>query len=677
MEPGVSRVTLLVPNIENVGKDLIQVSALESPVHRKNGLSLALAVFILLNFDTIKYVCSRTERRYPVNETHRFDKGTESCYFSGTVSDFKRDYSGCKNIYGKLIVDKLSIRNKRVALDKTVFKRVEGCVVVASLRGMEHFSMQQYIVRNRRFCGYKYALLIYGNPDLRSLYINGLRVKAERVFIKANRNIDPNEFFGMYSIMGGNIKDEIDIGTEEECTMEMARYDSRCTTLVGDVEYRPENALNKNVWSRTSKVLGTILIDRIAETSLQLPRNLFIDAWASPAVKIVNNRDLKQIDALLYIKIDGPKPWFWFENNTGFCNTIDLRKKIETKVETTINWDDECLQTCQGGKVSEKYLKRLGKFCHVLNGSLIVEGLEEIPDGLEKLNQIETISGQLKVRNNQAIRDMSFLKYGVEINDVSDFTLKGLQSLRKIRGNVLVITKDDEDVPPLVRERITTGTIDGTVKFVSLSAQHATTQKTEKAEKDTTESTTTTESPTTSIESVLITETEGAEEVREYTLGIPVLEENRDYLMSEYTKAHSTHVEIVPIIVAVGLVLAIIAIAFIVVLGLLSRRKKKIRRSKRNTNRNHPQSKTGQTTTATMTKEDVTEKAPAKSLSKKLEVVSQNHPGRPMELDLGVLRSQVGVDPYRTTREPVATLGMSWSTVVGGLESIGKMGKLG
>nr|CDJ87490.1 EGF receptor domain containing protein [Haemonchus contortus] len=509
---------------------------------------------------------------------------------------------------------------------------------------MEHFSMQQYIVRNRRFCGYKYALLIYGNPDLKSLYINGLRVKAERVFIKANRNIDLNEFFGMYSIMGGNIKDEIDIGTEEECTMEMARYDSRCTTLVGDVEYRPEKALNKNVWSRTSKVLGTILIDHIAETSLQLPRNLFIDAWASPAVKIVNNRDLKQIDALLYIKIDGPKPWFWFENNTGFCNTIDLRKKIETKVETTINWDDECLQTCQGGKVSEKYLKRLGKFCHVLNGSLIVEGLEEIPDGLEKLNQIETISGQLKVRNNQAIKDMSFLsnlkavgdgihnkdgtKYGMEINDVSDFTLKGLQSLRKIRGNVLVITKDDEDVPPLVRERITTGTIDGTVKFVSLSALHATTQeteKTEKVEKDTTESTSTTESPTNSIEAVPITETEEAEEVREYTLGIPVLEENRDYLMSEYTKAHHTHVEIVPIIVAVGLVLAIIAIAFIVVLGLLSRRKKKIRRSKRNTNRNHPQSKTGQTTTATMTKEDVTEQGRTKSLSKKLEVVSQNN----------------------------------------------------
>ncbi|VDO42075.1 unnamed protein product [Haemonchus placei] len=54
-----------------------------------------------------------------------------------------------------------------------------------------------------------------------------------------------------------------------------------------------------------------------------------------------------------------------------------------------------------------------------------------------------------------------------------------------------------------------------------------------------------------------------------------------------------------------------------------------------------------------------------------------NFPGSTMDLDLDVLRSHVEADPYQTTRELTVTLGVSQSTAVRGLKSIGKVRKLG
>ncbi|KAK6761121.1 hypothetical protein RB195_022258 [Necator americanus] len=48
-----------------------------------------------------------------------------------------------------------------------------------------------------------------------------------------------------------------------------------------------------------------------------------------------------------------------------------------------------------------------------------------------------------------------------------------------------------------------------------------------------------------------------------------------------------------------------------------------------------------------------------------------------MKLDLNLLRRQEEADPYQTTRELTVALGMSQTTVVRGLKSIGKVRKLG
>nr|CDJ90984.1 unnamed protein product [Haemonchus contortus] len=123
--------------------------------------------------------------------------------------------------------------------------------------------------------------------------------------------------------------------------MEMAMKDTSCTRLIGDVEYQPENDTNKRVWSRVKEVLGTILINGVAEERLGLPKGLVVRGWAPRVVRITNNHILKNIDAILHIEVNGPEPLFWFQNNSKLCHS-ELREEIEARISGTIEWDETC-----------------------------------------------------------------------------------------------------------------------------------------------------------------------------------------------------------------------------------------------------------------------------------------------------------------------------------------------
>ncbi|KAK6045333.1 hypothetical protein COOONC_17162, partial [Cooperia oncophora] len=157
--------------------------------------------------------------------------------------------------------------------------------------------------------------------------------------------------------------------------MEMAVKRKDCTALVGDVHY-PGTIYLKNAWARISKVYGTVTVDGTSERSLGTLRKITVDGWQPRVVRIVNNRKLLHIDEILEMKVAGPEPHFWFQNNTGFCHTPDIRQKIEAKAKTKLSWDDKCLTSCPGGVVSANYLNSIGKLCHIIDGDLVIEGLK-------------------------------------------------------------------------------------------------------------------------------------------------------------------------------------------------------------------------------------------------------------------------------------------------------------
>nr|CDJ97995.1 unnamed protein product [Haemonchus contortus] len=101
----------------------------------------------------------------------------------------------------------------------------------------------------------------------------------EDFLIKANRILKFPYIRGFGSEWQERL-DELDIGTNQDCTMEMAMKDTSCTRLIGDVEYQPENDTNKQVWSRVKEVHGTILINGVAEERLGLPKGLVVRGWA-------------------------------------------------------------------------------------------------------------------------------------------------------------------------------------------------------------------------------------------------------------------------------------------------------------------------------------------------------------------------------------------------------------
>ncbi|XGW15096.1 hypothetical protein V3C99_000968, partial [Haemonchus contortus] len=302
--------------------------------------SLGFASYIQLFFFIMEDVCSGKTRVYPVDESHTYDEETKSCYFIGTLSDFHNTHLDCENVYGKLIVDNL--HGSRFWLHRQGFYKVEGCIVVTSIRELKYFyDNGTIILPNPKFCEYEYSLLIYGNPNLKLLFLGEEKRNFENIFMRANRKLRSSRIRGFGSVWRKKLR-SIDIGSHRDCTMEMAMKDVSCTTLVGDVVYQPENNTNKRVWSRVKKVHGTILINGVSEERLRLPKGLVIHGWARRVVRITNNHILRNIDVLLHIKVRGPEPWFWFRNNSKLCHTPNMKKKIEEKLMRKLEWNEDC-----------------------------------------------------------------------------------------------------------------------------------------------------------------------------------------------------------------------------------------------------------------------------------------------------------------------------------------------
>ncbi|KAK6009940.1 receptor L domain protein, partial [Ostertagia ostertagi] len=190
-----------------------------------------------------------------------------------------------------------------------------------------------------------------------------------------------------------------------------------------------------------------------------------------PSLEVVDNQNfvVKGLDAIK--KIQG---------NSQIIT--DEEKEVSATARTQIAQatDGEATfatRKCKGGKVSTRYLDQLGEFCTDIIGDLTVQGLKRSPRGIQKLEKIKTIKGRLVVKDNTAVKDLSFLsslqeisnpatgKPSLEVVNNLRFVLRGLKGIRKIHGNVYVKTEEKSDVPSDVKQHITSIT-DGKATFL-------------------------------------------------------------------------------------------------------------------------------------------------------------------------------------------------------------------
>ncbi|XGW29673.1 hypothetical protein V3C99_009040 [Haemonchus contortus] len=408
-----------------------------------------------------------TQVVYPVNESYPINERTRECLFKGVNQYFSAFRDDCFFIYGRMVGD-----NYRVPIFYQIFN-FTGCIIMAELDKLENIPLSSFMSlrANFKFCEYKYSLMVYGNKNLRRISLRkDMEIKKEEVFIRANEKLRREQVT--------NAPFDVDVGSPHDCTIKMALKRKDCTALVGDLKY-PSDEDMREAWKRISKVYGTITIDDISDENLNILRNLTVDGWQPRVVRILNNHKLKNIAAVLDMKVTGPKPHFWFSNNPSICHSINVRKEIEVKVETKLQWNDSCMLRCKGGVMSADYLEKMVENCNSINGDLLIEGLKNLPPNIGKLAQIEQINGRLIVKKNSGVPDLSFLPNLEEIDTVDsdrklpclevvgneNFTLKGLTGIRNIYGNVYVSTRRKSDVPAEVKQYLKQITV-GTSTFV-------------------------------------------------------------------------------------------------------------------------------------------------------------------------------------------------------------------
>ncbi|CAJ0598865.1 unnamed protein product [Cylicocyclus nassatus] len=346
----------------------------------------------------------------PVSENKPYDKETLSCYFQGTLSLYKEKYNTdgdiCFHFYGRLESDP-----ETTELELQQIQSIVGCLIIYNTR-ITHASLKELvsIEPDQNFCEYTFALLIFGNPTLEEItFASNLKFDESSVLIRANPKM---------TVLNG-----IDVyyGDSTDCTVATLSTAGGCKSVIGDV--RLEH-LTSEGFEYVEEVVGTIRIenkDVLHLNYLNTLNGLRIVGWKTPAITVSHNKKLVDISALLTLELESESPAIEITDNPSICHNVVERRKIKEWLKergSSIEFSEECLKSCPGGKVTKGYLAGLGKHCNSITGNLIIDGLNEIPDSIAKLEQLEKIEGCVFVTNNEALKTLNFLKNVVKISGI-------------------------------------------------------------------------------------------------------------------------------------------------------------------------------------------------------------------------------------------------------------------
>ncbi|EYB90909.1 hypothetical protein Y032_0212g2231 [Ancylostoma ceylanicum] len=372
-----------------------------------------------------------SEAAPPVDKMNPYDPETSSCFFQGRLSLYRKIYNMntkiCLNFYGRLELDP---NMEEVELQQIA--TIEGCLIihgtkikVASLRQIT--SLQPNFER----CEYSHALLIYDNPRLTEIEFSGeLDVHSTDVFIRLNPKLSKEK------VTGASFK--VDIGDKTDCLVSSAEKNRKCKRIIGDVNF---DQLSSDTWERIEEVHGTVQIKNTQAEHLYRMQDLKIFGWKSPALVISDNENLVDIAALLSMEISAEGKALLISNNPNICHNVVERKQLQDwlkKMKVTVTFNEKCLKSCAGGRISYGYLAGLDKQCNTIEGNLIIEKLQKLPDEITKLQQLEKIHGRIIVTNNDGITELSFLENIKEIqtrdkNDRYSLLIYGNANLRGIQ----------------------------------------------------------------------------------------------------------------------------------------------------------------------------------------------------------------------------------------------------
>ncbi|EYB90898.1 hypothetical protein Y032_0212g2224 [Ancylostoma ceylanicum] len=288
--------------------------------------------------------------------------------------------------------------------DPAEITTIHGCLIIHGTR-IKVASLHQITLLkpDKLFCEYKYALLIYDNPDLTEIQFDSkLKVDSKHVLIRLNPKLSSK------NITGASL--QVDLGDKKDCVASKVETNSQCKRIIGDVLIEE---LSSDVWGQIEEIVGSLSIKNTEIEFLNMLQDLKIVGWKSPALVISDNKKLVDISTLLTMNISSEDQPIEISNNPNICHNVVERKKLQEwlkKMGTSVNISDKCLESCAGGRVTLGYLAGLDKHCNVIKGSLTLEGMKDLPNDIAKLEQLEQVNGLVLVWNNTGLQDLSFLK---------------------------------------------------------------------------------------------------------------------------------------------------------------------------------------------------------------------------------------------------------------------------
>ncbi|KAK6745235.1 hypothetical protein RB195_011761 [Necator americanus] len=346
----------------------------------------------------------------------------------------------CNVLNGDLIIHNFEDLPRNIGKLEQL-EQVNGRVLITDNSNLQELTFLKNIKRieNPAQDTYPYSLMIYGNSGLSKIeFCKDFKPKRHEIFIRLNPKLTIND------IMNANFN--VDIGTKEDCFFNLAHKLADCTTLIGDVNYEE---LPFDIWERVGKIEGTLTITDTKVENLDFLRGLSIVGWRIPAFVISHNLKLIDIGALMTVDVRSSPPVLVMEDNPNICHNIGERRELEKflkKIRVSVPFSQDCLISCAGGKVDDKFLEHLDKRCNVIDGNLVINGMTKLPSNIKKLEQVEIINGRLFVTNNPAVENLLFLRNLREINNPELYEpglvvknnrmtkISGLLSLEKVTG---------------------------------------------------------------------------------------------------------------------------------------------------------------------------------------------------------------------------------------------------
>ncbi|KAK5974781.1 hypothetical protein GCK32_008929 [Trichostrongylus colubriformis] len=360
----------------------------------------------------------------------------------------------CETFVGHLWIEN---PNRTLPVFMRKLRVLIGCITLIN-SDLREFSLPSLhlLFYDQRICD-PYALRFVNNSRLgRITFHRNFKWPKEHLILVTGQHrltserITPNgESFPLQSRVGDCRIDE--------------KGEERCTMLYGTWDY---NKISNQLHTLRT-IEGRLVIDNTNLTDFSELENLTIIGLRPHALAVKRNPNLTDVSSLFKMNIKGPTPRVeWSLDGKEWCHSeadLQLLSRLTGETAVSLAFHVAFATSISGRVLDQGFLDELKERCKcfcVIQGDLVIKGLDASTIDLSPLRRIHAINGRLRIFNNTRLHSLSFLENLARIinptdspepvieihgnKDLADVYLKNLHELRGSAGEIYTTWELDQ-----------------------------------------------------------------------------------------------------------------------------------------------------------------------------------------------------------------------------------------